>query len=209
MSAITSPNQVCNLAVSSLGNRNSVMDIANPKTDKEIQCAIWYDIVRQNCLKTNMPNFAITRIITSAKTVPDGYVNMYGFAYEKPQRCLKLLGVGNITEKNAIDYIVEGNLILTNTPYPSGIPLRIIDDIVDVSSMSPEFILLFAAELRARVAMAITQDKDKEELAMKAATNEKMNATALNAQENTPVRVSNSRFRQSRFGYISQNPSKN
>lgn len=209
MPAITTKVDICNLAIGGSGNRNTITNIDTPKNDKEIICSLWYDISRQLLLKTLMPNFALNRIVVSAKTVPAGYVKAYLYAFEYPQRCLKLLGVGNIdcTDPNNTP-TVENGLIFTNTAYPDGMPLRIIDDITDVTAMSPEFIIALAKDVEKRITMAISQDPGKKKAAAQEAAMEASNATALNAQENKPVRRSVSRFRNARFVNQSHNASK-
>ena len=154
-----------------------------------------------------MPNFALNRVVVSQKTVPDGYKDSYSFAYEYPARCLKLLGIGEITGDD-LKATVEAGLIFTNEDYGSGATLRIIDDVRDVNMFSPEFVINLAAELSKRVALAVTQDNTKKTNATKEAQTEEANTTALNAQENKPVRKCTSRFRQARYGTPSSNTKK-
>lgn len=208
MAGITSNIQICNLSVSGLGNRNSVMSIDSPKSDKEIACSLWYDITRQLALKTLQPNFAMSRVIVSKKAVPAAYALDYAFAYEYPRNCLKVLGINGISQKDTTDYIVEGNSLYSNTDYGDGALLRIILDITDVTLMTPEFVMTLASELRKRVAPAITNDASKKKEAKEDAKEEGMNSTALNAQENPPIRKSVSRFRQSRQFNMPENNGK-
>ena len=199
MATVQSEEDICNLANSMLGNRNTINSIRSPKTDKEVVFAIWYPICRQYLLKKIMPNFALNRVVVSQKTVPDGYKDSYSFAYEYPARCLKLLGIGEITGDD-LKATVENSLVFTNDDYGSGATLRIIDDVTDVNKFSPEFVINLAAELAKRVALAVTQDNTKKTNATKEAQIEDANTTALNAQENKPVRKCTSRFRAARFG---------
>lgn len=199
MPALNSKIQLCNLANGSQGLRNSINDIDKPRSDKEVVYSQWYDITRQYLLKLMMPNFALNRIIVSAKEVPAGYVDQYAYAYEYPVRCLKLLGIG------AIDCItnpptVENNLIFTNSVYTTGLPIRFIDDVTDVTVFSPDFIFVFQAVLGKVTAMANTQDPAKKASLLKDTALEVMNSTAQNAQENKPIRRSISRFRLARMG---------
>lgn len=199
MSAVTSKVQICNLANSGVGNRNTIMNIDTPKTDKEFVFAQWYDPIRQLCLKTLMPNFALDRVVVSTKTVPTAYANSYTAALEYPNDCLKLLGLGDIDFTDDKKPTVEGNTIYTNLDVTSGGYLRIVKDITDVTMFTPEFVIYFASELGKRTALAITQDPTKKKMAMADAAVDAMNTTALNAQENKPVRRSVSRFRAARY----------
>lgn len=214
MSAITTKVDVCNLALGDLGNRNTVTNIDTPKNDKEIICSLWYDITRQLLLKTMMPNFALNRLIVSQKTVPPGYMPVvgssygYAYAYEYPNRCLKLLGVGDVDIGSDNKPTIENGLIFSNTLYANGMPIRIVDDITDVTAMSPEFIITLAKEIAKRIALPVTQDQGKKKTATEDAAKEISNATALNAQENKPIRRSISRFRQARYSNVNHNPTK-
>lgn len=208
MSAITSKVEICRMALGDLGNRGTVNDIDTPKTDKEIICALWYDISRQLLLKTMMPNFALNRIVVSTKTVPAGYVNSYAYAFEYPNRCLKLLGIGDIDITDENRPTIENGLIFTNKEYPDGMTIRFVDDITDVPSMSVEFIVTLAKEIAKRISLAVTQDPAKKKIATAEAQTESANAGALNAQENKPIRRSTSRFRAARYANISRQEAK-
>ena len=198
MAAINTAEQICNLANGSLGLKNTINNITTPRTDKEINFAQWYDLIRQYLLITLMPNFALYRLLVSQVTLPAAYVGYYGYAYEYPVRCLKLLGIG------AIDAVrdpptVESGMILTNNNYTGGAPLRFVDDVTDVTRFTPTFIMAFVFVLAKCTALATTQDPGKKTSMMKDALAEFQNTTAQNAQENKPVRVSNSRFRTARY----------
>jgi hypothetical protein len=198
MPAFNSPVEVCNMANGSLGLRNSIHDIVNPKTDKELVYSQWYDITRQYMLKILMPNFALSRRIVSAITLPAAYALDYGFGYEYPSDCLKLLGIGPVNSEDERP-TVESSMILTNTEYLDGCPIRFIADITDVSKFSPDFIFTFAGVLAKCTALSTTQDPAKKASMLKDAASEFINSTAQNAQENKPIRMSHSRFRNSRY----------
>ena len=199
MPAFNSKTQICNLANGSLGLTNSINDIDTPTTDKEAVYALWYDITRQYMLKMLMPNFALSREVLSPTTVPTAYQQAYGYAYAKPVNCLKALGFGD-ADTDDTKPTVEGNNIYTNVDYGSAPRLRFVADIEDVSMMGPEFIMAFATVLGKVTALANTQDPSKKAQLLKEASAEFANTTALNAQENKPVRHSYSRFRAARYG---------
>lgn len=198
MAAINTPEWICNLANGSLGMKNSINNITTPISDKEKNFALWYDLIRQYLLKALMPNFALFRLIVSQVTLPAGYVGFYGYAYEYPVRCLKLLGVGRIDDVRSPP-TVESGMILTNDLYTSGMPIRIIDDVDDVTRFTPDFIMAFVFVLGKCTALASTQDSSKKTSMMKDALQEFLNTTAQNAQENKPIRRSTSRMRDSRY----------
>lgn len=198
MATVNTAEMICNLANGSLGLKNSISNITTPRTDKELNFAQWYDFIRQYLLKTLMPNFALYRVKAPQMTLPDAYSDYYAYAYAYPVRCLKLLGVG------AVDAVrdpptVESGMILTNTLYEAGAPLRIIDDVTDVSRFTPDFIMVFVFVLAKCTALSNTQDPGKKTSAMKDALAELQSSTAHNAQENKPIRRSTSRFRTARY----------
>ena len=209
--SINSKVDLCNMAISLMGNTTStVSNIDTPTNDKERVMALWYDICRQFVLKLMMPNFALERLIVSqlAETPAFGYA----YFYEYPNTALKILGVGEIQEKMN-DYVIESTptgvqAIAHDTDYTEGMPIRIIRDVTDINRFSPETKLLLAQYLAAYTCMPITQDavkakKLKDELPAEIST-----ASGLNAQENRPVRISNSRFKAARVNFNPQTTDK-
>lgn len=199
MGTINSKNELCNLAISRLGNYGTINDIDQPVTDKEITFALWYDVSRQTFLKLTMPNFALARRRVALVV---GVVPAFGFknVYERPSDCLKLLGIGEIDEKRN-NYVMEGEYIYTDEYYTDGLPLRFVRDITDVTKMSPEFKVEFSWYLAGDVAMPITQDVNKVKLIEELLPSKISIMSGINAQENMPIRISRSRFRESRNYY--------
>lgn len=193
--AFTSKVQVCNLAQSMLGQADTISDIDTPKTAREKTYAKWYDICRQFTLKLVKPNFALKRQIVAKKSSVPAFG--YAYEYDKPVKCLAVLGVGNVEEK-ANDYGVEGNSIQHDTLYDEGMPVRFVEDVTIVAYFSVEYELLLAQYLAAWACMEITQDAQKAAKMKSELPADMSTASGLNAQENRPIRVSNSRFKASR-----------
>lgn len=208
--AINSKVDICNLALSHLGNYGTIANIDTPTKDEERVFSLWYDICRQFVLKLLMPNFALQRVTVAqlSETPEFGY----GFFYEYPNYALKILGVGEVQDKEN-NYAIESTplgvmAIAHDTDYTDGMGIRIIYDVTDINRFSPEAKLLLSQYLAAYVCLAITQDtgrakKLKDELPAEIST-----ASGLNAQENMPVRISHSRFKKSRFSSNPQNTDK-
>lgn len=194
--SVTSKVNICNMALSHLGNFGTVSNIDTPSNDKEITFSIWYDICRQSLLKMVMPNFAISRNIVAqlSETPPFGYA----FYYEYPNNCLKVLGIGNARDKQN-NYAVEENKIATDADFEDGLELRFIKDVTDVNQFSPEFKVLLSRWLAAHVCLDITQDATKATALWKEMPSHMSSLSGVNAQENMPVRISRSRFKASRF----------
>lgn len=193
------------MAISHLGNFETISDIDSPISDQEIIFSLWYDISRQTFLKITMPNFALSRkaIALVDETPPDPF----SFSYAYPSDCLKLLGIGSIEDK-INNYTVEGDRIYTDVEYVDGMPIRYIKDVTDVTAMSPEFKIGFSWYLAGHTGMDITQDVSKVKM-IEALLPEKMSTLAgLNAQENMPIRISRSRFKEARVNGFPNNQRK-
>jgi len=199
--ALNSKVDLCNLALSNLGNYGTVTDIDIPTDDKERTFALWYDICREFVLKLLMPNCALKRDIVSKSTETPSFG--FSYFYEYPNQALKILGVGNIQDKTN-DYNIELTpngikAIAHDYDYTDGMPIRFIFSLTDVNTMSPEVKLLISEYLAAYTCQAITQDVAKSEK-LKASLPARLGeASSLNAQENRPIRISNSRFKASRY----------
>lgn len=203
---ITSKVDICNLALGHLGNYGSVSNIDTPNTQKEIVFSLWYDITRQHALKLCIPNFARSRRLVAAAVVTPafGYTNVF----EYPSDCLKVLGLGNIEDLKDYEYTVEENYILTEDDWSDGLQLRFIKDVTDVGEFSPEFKIVLSWMLAANVALEITQDPNKKKLAEEMALMKVSELSGMNAQENKPIRISNSLAKAARDATISRNPYK-
>lgn len=204
--AINSKVDLCNMALGHLGNYGTVSNIDTPSNDKEITFALWYDISRQTFLKTIMPNFALARKVVAQVVIAPPFGSDLGYqkAYEYPSDCLKVLGIGEVKEKEN-NYAVEGNLIWTDQEYPNGLPLRYIKDVTDVTKMSPEFKMGFSIFLASNAAMDITQDVNKANTLLKMLPEKMATISGLNAQENMPIRISRSRFMAARYnGFVGE-----
>ena len=199
--AINSKNEICNMGISLLGSYDPVQNIDTPVSSVELVCALWYDITRQSLLKEVMPNFALARrVVSQTDDDPD-----FGFeyVYEYPSDCLKVLGIGNIKDKEN-NYTVENGKIYAEIDYENGLELRFIRDVTDVTTFSPEFKILLAKAVAANIAMPLTQDLQKAQMAMQLLPAAMSAATSLNAQENRPIRISHSRYRTARYGSSEQ-----
>jgi len=203
--AIDSKVELCNMTIGLLGNYGTIENIDTPTNDKEITCSLWYDISMQVFLKTIMPNFAISRkrIAQVSEDIP--YPFTYG--YEYPSDCLKVLGIGAIEDKTN-DYTVNNNRIYTDVLYEDGLPLRYIKNFTDVSLMSPEFKMGFAWFFAANIAMEVTQDMQKANRFEKLLPSKLSAISGVNAQENLPIRISKSKFKESRYSGFASSDNK-
>lgn len=204
----TSKSEICNLALSRLGNYDSISDIDTPTTTLEKIFAKWYDTTRKKTLKSMIPSFAIERRQVSLLGTTPAFG--YGSQWEYPNDCVRLLGIGEIEEKTN-DYAVEGKKILCDyddSDYEDGLPIRFIKDITDVTMFSDDFIDLFTLELAYKVCMEVTQDLERLIYLEKILPAKRAEMGAIDSQENAPVRINKSKFKKSRYTDNPTNTSK-
>ena len=189
---------ICNLALGHLGTNANVLDIDDPREANEKTFALHYDITRRFTLKMVKPNFALKRALLSLST--EESVFGFGNIYNIPADCLQVLGIGEIQDK-VNNYTIEANKIFIDdtSEYDDGLPVRYIRDETDVSKFSPDFIDLFSWVLAKNVCFTITQSKDMMSYITQIIPTIMSSCSAMNAQENRPVRISNSKFKQARY----------
>lgn len=199
MAAIISKVQICNMALSYLGNFASINNIDTPESQKETTFALWYDVTRQAVLKEYMPHFAMARRIVAklVATNPFGYANVYA----APNDSLRIFGI-DVVDAKTFNYTIEGGHLYTDEDYPDGLPLRFLKDVEDVTTFSPEFCKLLAAKLALNVAMEITQDAGKIQVLSSLLPKMEASVMGMSAQENKPIRISRSNFREARHGFV-------
>lgn len=193
-----SKTEICALALSRLGNQNSIEDIDNPKKQTEVVCAKWYDVSRQSALKIMMPNFARKRAVWALDA---DYTPAFGYdyAYKYQSGCLKILGIGN-TRSSKKDYEIEDGYLLTNTYYSDGLPVRYVADVTDTTQFTPDFIELFSWILARNICMELEVDMRRYEAIEQLLPQKIVEYCGVDAQENPPVRVSHSILEVERLG---------
>lgn len=195
---MNSKTEICALALSRLGQQNSIEDIDNPKKQTEVVCAKWYDVSRQSALKHMMPSFARKRAVWALDV---DYVPAFGYnyAYKYQSGCLKVLGVGE-TKSSKKDYEIEGGYLLTNEHYEDGLPVRYVADIEDTSQFTPDFVQLFSWILASNICMELEIDMNKYQVIQQMLPQKIVEYCGVDAQENPPKRVSHSLLEQQRLG---------
>ncbi len=193
------------MSLGHLGNYGTVQDIDSPVNDKEISFALWYDVTRKAALRFAIPNFAMTRRVVAKKATTPAFG--YAYEYEYPSDCVRVLGFGDIDEKD-LDYSIEGNSIMVDTDFTAGLELRFIKDFEDVSLMTADFKILLSWMLAGNVALSVTQKQAIATRIENALPAKISQLSGINAQENPPIRKSTSKFKQARFSYPVRNGSK-
>lgn len=190
--------EICNLALSCLGEKSSAENIDAPVKQTEVVCAKWYDVARRTALRQLMPSFARKREIWAAD---GGYEPAFGYtnAYKCKSDCLKVLGIGNIgSERN--DYAVEDGYILVNEYDNGGLPVRFVADIDDLTKFTDDFVQMFAWFLARDICTELTSSSQKYGEINEILNDKIQQFCSVDAQENKPVRVKNSNLLRARSG---------
>jgi hypothetical protein len=190
--------EICNLALSCLGEKSTVENIDNPTKQSEIVCSKWYDVSRRTALRQLMPSFARKRDIWA---VDGDYKPAFGydFAYKYKNECLKVLGLGNIGDVRN-DYAVEDSHILVNENYGEGLPVRYVADIKDLSVFTDDFVQMFAWFLARDICTELTSSSQKYAEIEQILDKKIQQFCSVDAQENKPIRVKNSELLRARGG---------
>lgn len=191
-------SDICNLALSRLGEKNTVENIDNPTTQAEKVFAKWYDVTRRAALRKMMPNFARVREIWAKSNYVPAFG--YAFAYDYRTDCVKIIGVGNMDTPDN-DYVVEGGYLLSNGQYESGLPVRYVKDVEDCGKFDDNFIELFSLMLAYNVAPELTESANRLNQLLQVIPQKVAEVIAVNSQENKPVIIKHSRLDAARRGY--------
>ena len=129
---------VCNLALSKLGDRATVTSISPPEGSAQADaCARWYPIARDVALEEFPQNFSTTREALTLTTNPSG---SWAYAYYKPNDCLAALKL----MPNAAD--ITPGAIFSDTQLSTDFPYEVETDAGGreiILTNAPNAVLLF------------------------------------------------------------------
>ena len=112
---MTSEVDICNLALSHLGDEATVASISPPEgSAQSAHCARYYPIARDTVLEAHPWSFSTKRVaLALTGTPPDSWA----YSYAVPADCLRPFAVlaPGATNDDTQDYIREGDYIYTNT----------------------------------------------------------------------------------------------
>ncbi|MGL4668599.1 MAG: hypothetical protein ACRCWR_11820 [Saezia sp.] len=154
---MTAEVDICNLALSHLGDTATVASIFPPEGSAQAQhCAVFYPIARNTLLEAHDWGFATVRISPPAKL----HENYFGwrYAYMRPADAIRIISVteprGTNSDQSDIPYVLESDvdgkrLILCNT---ESIVVKYIRLETNVSKYPPLFIQALSWHLAAMLA---------------------------------------------------------
>lgn len=182
----SSKNEICNMALSYIGQDKSVEDIDNPKKAEERVLKLWYTQTRRSLFRTLSPNFAIKRDIWSLSSfVP---ATDYAYAYLIPKDCINLLTVDE--RPIGVLGIVEGGYFLTNNQFSDGLNVKYTYDEKDVNKYDDDFCDLLAIELAMKICLTTTSNQEKMMLLEQLKADRLATLSVMKTQEN-PLKIVN------------------
>lgn len=139
---VTSPTDICNLALGHLGEAR--ITSLDEDSVSARACALHYDSVRDEVLRSHRWNFAQTRKVLAA--LEGGPPFGWALQYELPVDCLRVLEVNGSEAGDVLssEYIIEGRQILTNAEEVRLVYTRQVRDVTDYDAL---FVRVFALKL--------------------------------------------------------------
>ena len=143
---------ICNLALSHLGNKAQVVSISPVDGSVEADyCARFFTIARDEVLEMNDWTFARTRIaLAQLATNPS---NVWQYAYSRPADCITprrmMTGDTTLHEDDSVDFDQEGDVLLTDL---LGAVLVYTRPVEDPTRFSPGFVTALSYKLAAYLA---------------------------------------------------------
>jgi len=142
--------QLCNMALSHIGNEAQVAAISPPDGSVEAgYCATFYDVARAEMLEVGSWKFSLKRATLAEVT---NLSEVWAYAYTLPSDCFRPLrvlrpgeGVTIFTyqdvefdanDRNTADFDVEGDVLFTNEPEATLVYVR---DVTDSGKFTPSF----------------------------------------------------------------------
>ena len=128
---------ICNLALSHLGDEATVASISPPEgSAQSAHCARFYPMARDTVLESHDWSFATKRItLAETGTAPGNWL----YSYSLPADCLRPIAVlaPGASNDNSEDYIREGDYIYCNTATAT---LRYVAFITDTTKFTPALV---------------------------------------------------------------------
>lgn len=193
---------ICNYALSKVGNSRKTVNIDNPTSAEDKACALWYDNCRLVALRTGLFNFAVKRAILP---LPVEHTPEFGWKYKfkLPQDCIKFLGIGSPMDD--YDYDIEGNYILTDYDFDGKMPIRYIYDCKETTEFDSLFIKYLSTLLAVELASDLNKNSELRNLMEELSEMYKSMAQSVSSNETKIIKVSRSKFLASKYGSVSGN----
>lgn len=166
---MTSKVDICNLALSSLGSKQTIQDIDSDESVEARTCRLHYDQALHTTLAARDWAFA-TKDNTSARITTYEPAD-WNYVYAWPAKAVRIVGIVDplgsrrLTPRKFRTITYSGNrVLLTDTEAPVW---RYVYENTDSTTYSPAFIDAMVAQLSSRIAMPLTRKESLRESALK------------------------------------------
>ncbi len=199
MSVPTSDVDICNLALSRLGQA-AITSVAVPTTSSADICARHYDETRRELLRAYVLNFSRKRAVWTSEP---SYVPAFGLAtaYRLPNDFIRFLASGSIDalagDTPGFLYDFEDGYFLCDSgdAVAGGINVQYVFDAKNVTKYDPLFVRAFRLQLAADMAYAFTLKPALVKSLEDELKDARAALAAVAGQEKPPRRVQRSRIR--------------
>jgi len=201
MPFVLSEVEICNMALDLL-KVPPITNIRDPKTQSESVCSRWYDTTRRHVLRAHPWNFAKARTTLSRNaTAPEfGYADKYAL----PNDFIRLRFIGDdVDSLLAEDYQIEQGFIYLDNSGASTLNIGYIKDQLVVAKFDELFKNYLAQQLAYNMAYAFSGKETLRQGVKTMLDETRMEARAVNGQDNPPRRITRSRFMGARRMYTS------
>jgi len=155
MAKPTTAVDICNLAMSMIGQSVEITSITDPKTPNEVVLSKWYDQERLCLLREYVWNFAKKKQLCAR--VSDTPAFDYTDQYALPNKFVRLLSIGGMSVTDYdLDYELEGGYIQMNNSGANSIQLRYISDEENVALFDSLFVNVLTMRIALKIAYKFT-----------------------------------------------------
>ena len=149
--------EICNLALAYIGNTRSIASMAE-QSKEAILCSRFYNMTRETMLKSYPWNFAVKSLALTFTTETE---DKFGFVYEYPEDCLRVLQVGS--DDDPADFAIraiddDGTITRRIVCDLESAKAFYIADSQDTDAMPAEFVDALALALAVRLAGPMASD---------------------------------------------------
>lgn len=175
MAVIRNDVQICNMALSKLGDEGDIASLTDDTSEKARVCNLHYEHIRDTLLESHTWNFAMSRAELSLNSTSP--VFEFNNSFQLPADCLRVYDLWN-TES---DYEVEGRNLLTDD---GAAKIKYISKLTDPAKFSTLFTEALATRLAAEIADQLSGSQSRRVSLLKEFKIKNSEAKMRDSQEN-------------------------
>lgn len=179
----TSIVEICNAALSLIGEKQITNATLSSNTEAERQCSLMFPIIRDKVLREHPWNFAESRATLAALVETPAFE--FDYYYQLPSDCLRVLRLYETDE----NFRVEANRRLATDATPC--QLIYTAKVTDPAQFDSGYTHAVIYHLAAHLAMVLSDNRTLAAELRQAASNETKMAKVFDAQESYPYKRKN------------------